>query len=358
MLKRATAAAQEFETSFWSGVDLNSLYRDMARADATPQGMAGIFEAGFREFGKLKQSSLGPEQVIEGSRRAMRVSQLREMDRLEHNLAFLATVSNTSPYIGLLGTVWGIMSSFQALGGMQSATICVVAPVHLRSALRDGDGPHRGDPGRHLLQPLRGSGRPPRGALRHVHGRAVGDLPAQRRAARRAEPRRGPRQRATSSRSSRHEHEQEQSKGKRRLMSEINVVPYIDVMLVLLIIFMITAPLLTQGISVDLPNAPAQQLDPELLKDNEPLVLSVDREGQFYLNIGDDEDQPIDDATVVERASAVLRRNAQTPVLVKADEAVPYGRVVTGAVLLQQAGATKIGFQTDPGGDERDAGGR
>jgi len=128
VLKRAVGAAQEFETSFWSGVDLSSLYREMARADSTPQGMSGIFESGFREFGKLKQSSLSPEQIIEGSRRAMRVSHLREMDRLEHNLAFLATVSNTSPYIGLLGTVWGIMSSFQALGGLQSATIAVVAP--------------------------------------------------------------------------------------------------------------------------------------------------------------------------------------------------------------------------------------
>ena len=82
-------------------------------------------------------------------------------------------------------------------------------------------------------------------------------------------------------------------------------------------------------------------------------MLSVDREGKYYLNVGDDEDMPIDDATVVERASAVLRRNAQTPVLVQADETVPYGRVVTGAVLLQQSGATKIGFQTDPGGSER-----
>jgi biopolymer transport protein TolQ len=128
VINRALASAQDFETSFWSGVDLNSLYREMARSDATPQGMAGIFEAGFREFGKLKQSSLSPEQIIEGSRRAMRVSQLREMDRLEHNLALLATVSNTSPYVGLLGTVWGIMTSFQALGGVQSATIAMVAP--------------------------------------------------------------------------------------------------------------------------------------------------------------------------------------------------------------------------------------
>ena len=133
-----------------------------------------------------------------------------------------------------------------------------------------------------------------------------------------------------------------------RLMSEINVVPYIDVMLVLLIIFMITAPLLTQGIKVDLPNAAADPLDPELLRDNEPLVLSIDREGQLYLNIGDDQESPIDERTVLARTAAVLRRNAQTPVLVKADEAVPYGRVVTGMVLLQQAGAERIGFITDP----------
>ena len=133
-----------------------------------------------------------------------------------------------------------------------------------------------------------------------------------------------------------------------RLMSEINVVPYIDVMLVLLIIFMITAPLLTQGIKVDLPNAAADPLDPELLRDNEPLVLSIDRDGHLYLNIGDDQESPINERTVLARTAAVLRRNAQTPILVKADEAVPYGRVVTGMVLLQQAGAEKIGFITDP----------
>ena len=136
--------------------------------------------------------------------------------------------------------------------------------------------------------------------------------------------------------------------GRRRLMSEINVVPYIDVMLVLLIIFMITAPLLTQGINVDLPEAGAEPLDPDFLRDNEPVVLSVDREGRFYLNIGEDVEAAIDEATVVDRTAAAIRRNAETPVLVKADEAVPYGRVVTGMVLLQQAGAQKVGFITDP----------
>jgi biopolymer transport protein TolR len=135
----------------------------------------------------------------------------------------------------------------------------------------------------------------------------------------------------------------------RRLMSEINVVPYIDVMLVLLIIFMITAPLLTQGITVDLPEAGAEPLAPEFLRDNEPLVLSIDRAGLYYLNVGgDDVESPIDAQTVVERTAIVVRRNAETPVLVKADQAVEYGRVVSGMVLLQQAGAKKIGFITDP----------
>ena len=142
---------------------------------------------------------------------------------------------------------------------------------------------------------------------------------------------------------------------KRRLMSEINVVPYIDVMLVLLIIFMITAPLLTQGINVDLPKAAANPIENQ--KD-EPLVLSIDRDGRFYLNIGDNPDAPVDDSAVLERVAAVLRRNADTPVLVKGDQSVPYGRVVVGAALLQQAGAGKIGFLTDPKALEQNDRGR
>jgi len=134
----------------------------------------------------------------------------------------------------------------------------------------------------------------------------------------------------------------------RRLMGEINVVPYIDVMLVLLIIFMVTAPLLTQGIQVDLPKAAAEPLDPELTQDELPLVLSVDQEGNLYLNAGDNEDAPVDARTVIARTAAVLRRRPETPVLVKADQAVAYGRVVNAMVLLQQGGAEKVGFITDP----------
>jgi len=138
------------------------------------------------------------------------------------------------------------------------------------------------------------------------------------------------------------------NKGRRRLMGEINVVPYIDVMLVLLIIFMITAPLLTQGIKVELPKAAAEPLDPAEVRNQEPLVLSLDASGRLYLNVGAQPAQPLDDATALARATAALRRAPQRAVLVKGDKAANYGRVVEAMVLLQQAGASKIGFLTDP----------
>ncbi|MEL6214348.1 MAG: protein TolR [Pseudomonadota bacterium] len=136
---------------------------------------------------------------------------------------------------------------------------------------------------------------------------------------------------------------------KRRLMGEINVVPYIDVMLVLLIIFMVTAPLLTQGIEVELPKADAAPIDIPQDETVLPIVLSIDADGALYLNLGTDKTSPIAAEDVTERVSIVLGRRADTPVLVKADQAVPYGRVVQGMVLLQKAGAESVGFITDPG---------
>jgi biopolymer transport protein TolR len=135
---------------------------------------------------------------------------------------------------------------------------------------------------------------------------------------------------------------------RRRLLAEINVVPYIDVMLVLLVIFMITAPLLKEGVKVDLPTAAAQPFDPSFLVKHEPLVLTIDRAGRLYLNFGPDQDKPAAEATVTSRTGALLRRDPLTPVLVRADTSVPYGTVVRAMVLLQQAGAAKVGFLTDP----------
>jgi len=128
VIRRARQEAEQFESSFWSGGDLAQLYRGIeARGGAT--GMASIFEFGFREFARLRQQgTTGADLLLEGARRAMRVAQLKEIDRLEHSLSTLATVGSTSPYVGLFGTVWGIMNAFTSLGNVQQATLAMVAP--------------------------------------------------------------------------------------------------------------------------------------------------------------------------------------------------------------------------------------
>jgi biopolymer transport protein TolR len=127
-------------------------------------------------------------------------------------------------------------------------------------------------------------------------------------------------------------------------MSEINVVPYIDVMLVLLIIFMVTAPMLMQGVKVELPEASA---DPVENQDSEPLIVSVDKAGQLFLNLGSQEDQVLSLATITDRVAKVMSRNPEKPVLVWGDRSVPYGDVVTVMVALQEAGAPSVGLVTE-----------
>ncbi len=127
MVRQARSDADRFENSFWSGGDLTALYRSIeSRGGAT--GMESIFEFGFREFARLRQQDGAADLLLEGARRAMRVAQLKEIDRLEQSLATLATVGSTSPYVGLFGTVWGIMSAFTSLSNVQQATLASVAP--------------------------------------------------------------------------------------------------------------------------------------------------------------------------------------------------------------------------------------
>ena len=135
---------------------------------------------------------------------------------------------------------------------------------------------------------------------------------------------------------------------RRRLMGEINVVPYIDVMLVLLIIFMITAPLLAEGVKVELPKAGARPIPPEMLKDSKPIVLSIDAQGRLFLNYNQPEDEPLTAEKVEAQAAAVLRRAPQTTVLVRGDYRVAYGEVVGAMTILQRAGASQVGFVTQP----------
>lgn len=128
-IKEMRASTANFEHTFWSGGDLSELYANSMKRKSNMQGIEAIFQAGFKEFLRLhKQAGITAVAVMEGAQRAMRVAEMREQDKLETHLPMLATVGSTSPYIGLFGTVWGIMISFQALANVQQATVSMVAP--------------------------------------------------------------------------------------------------------------------------------------------------------------------------------------------------------------------------------------
>jgi biopolymer transport protein TolQ len=128
-IRRAEDTSEEFEERFWSGIDLSDLYRELASEEYESEGMENIFLQGFKDFARLRQQpGITPDAVVEGAQRAMRVALSRELDKLDERLPFLATVGSTSPYIGLFGTVWGIMNSFRSLGAVKQATLAMVAP--------------------------------------------------------------------------------------------------------------------------------------------------------------------------------------------------------------------------------------
>ena len=129
VLNLAARKSKQFEDRFWSGIDLSKLSVDLSQSTQKKQGLESLFLAGYKEFMRLRQQSgVSPEAVMDGTHRAMRVAHSREVEKLEQNLSFLATVGSVTPYIGLFGTVWGIMTSFIALGSVKQATLAMVAP--------------------------------------------------------------------------------------------------------------------------------------------------------------------------------------------------------------------------------------
>ncbi|MRX27332.1 protein TolQ [Kangiella sp. HZ709] len=129
VLNLAARSGRKFEDQFWSGIDLSKLFSDLNQRAKAATGLESLFQSGYREFMRLSsQQGTSPDAVMDGTHRAMRVSHSREIEKLERNLSFLATVGSVTPYIGLFGTVWGIMNSFIALGSVKQATLAMVAP--------------------------------------------------------------------------------------------------------------------------------------------------------------------------------------------------------------------------------------
>ena len=127
-LRAARRRSSSFEARFWSGGSVAELYRETQNRDAAPDGSERLFAAGFGEYARLQKQGQQPQQILDGAQRSMRIALSRETDRLDGNLSFLATVGSTSPYVGLFGTVWGIMNAFQSLSNVSQATLALVAP--------------------------------------------------------------------------------------------------------------------------------------------------------------------------------------------------------------------------------------
>jgi len=129
VLAEAQREAENFEEKFWSGADLTAMHEGISSSHRSTRGMEKVFDSGFAEFIRMReQGRMGPNAMVEGAQRAMRIALTRETEDLEHHLNFLATVGSTSPYVGLFGTVWGIMTSFHQLANVNQATIAMVAP--------------------------------------------------------------------------------------------------------------------------------------------------------------------------------------------------------------------------------------
>jgi biopolymer transport protein TolQ len=127
-IRQSQAEAKEFEGRFWSGINLSELFSQLSQSEQRRFGLEAIFENGFREFARARRAELENSESVRSAHRAMKVSMAREIEMLDSNLTFLATVGSVSPYVGLFGTVWGIMESFRALAGVQQATLAMVAP--------------------------------------------------------------------------------------------------------------------------------------------------------------------------------------------------------------------------------------
>jgi len=326
-LRRLNARSTEFEQAFWSGNSLDDLYERISNQPRDP--MSAVFVSAMREWRRTStRDSGGPESRVGIGDRIDRVMQItldREMDRTEKNMTFLATTGSTAPFIGLFGTVWGIMNSFQAIAISKNTSLAVVAPGIAEALFATALGLLAAIPAVVAFNKLSKDMDRYAGRLDSFAGEFSAILSR--------EMERGLIMAARLQRSS------VRSRGRHRTgpMSEINVTPMVDVMLVLLVIFMVTAPLLTVGVQVDLPKTKASIIRGE----DEPLAITVDREGQLFL-----QETKIELEGLLPRLTAITGNNPDVRIFVRGDAAVDYGRVMEVMGTINAAGYNKVALVT------------
>ena len=326
-LRRVNSLNDVFEREFWSGTSLNDLFAAAAQNARLAGPMERIFASGMREYQKLRERRISDAAtLLDGARRAMRASFQRELDAIETHLSFLASVGSVSPYVGLFGTVWGIMHAFTGLASLQQVTLATVAPGIAEALVATALGLFAAIPAVVAYNPLRPRHRPRGDPAGDLH-RGVLQHPA-------AQPGGAGRQR----RGSLMPHVAQRGRG-RRTMNEINMVPFIDVMLVLLIIFMVTAPLIAPSL-IDLPTVGKAAKQPDQI-----VQVLVGKEGTLELKSGD----KTLSMQLEEIPPAVLQAQSGQPpgsvaVVISADRNVKYETVVKVMDTLQRAGVQRVGL--------------
>jgi len=323
----------KFEQVFWSGQSLEELYQALAQRRNT--GMAALFVAAMREWKRSLERDAGKPMPGVQLRvdKVMDVTISREVERMERRLTFLATVGSTAPFVGLFGTVWGIMSSFQAIAMSKNTNIAVVAPGIAEALFATALGLLAAIPAvifynkfnsEVARQASRLEGfadefgailsrqidRTSSGISFMAVGLQVGGALGGRRARRRSA----------------------------RPMAEINVTPMVDVMLVLLIIFMVTAPLLTVGVPIDLPKTDAKQIE----GDKEPLTISIQPDGKIFLQ---ETELSLDE--IVPKLTAISKNGFDERIFVRGDRRVDYGQIMKVMATINAAGFRRIALISD-----------
>jgi biopolymer transport protein TolQ len=312
VLKRANRDTDRFEDDFWKGGDLNELFQ---RATQNRGGaLERIFSSGFREYAKHRRQGTSSAATMDSARRAMRASYQREIDALEANLSGLATIGSVSPYVGLFGTVWGIMNAFRGLQNVSQATLAQVAPGIAEALIATAIGLFAAIPA--VVAYNRYTHDVDRLATRFESFIEEFSYILQRQGLAMRRP--------------------------RKSINQINVVPYIDVMLVLLVIFMVTAPLINPGV-IELPSVGSQLAAPVA-----PLEISVRNDQSLWLRDGAASPVRVSPEELVARLRDHQARSPDQAVVIAADRAVRYEEVVRVLDLLQQRGVRKVGLLLRP----------
>ena len=337
VFKTANRDADEFEGRFWSGAELHKLYAGAADRNRVVTGLEAIFEAGFREFTRLRDKrGLDGRAQLEGAQRAMRVTYTREVDQLERNLELLANIGSTAPYVGLVGTVFGIMVTMHdMLNSGEQAGIAAVAPGISEALFATAIGLFVAIPA--VWAYNRFTTRVERLSVRYESFAEEFSSILQRQSS-------GEQAELPMAGSIFH-------RKRRKLKSEINVVPYIDVMLVLLIIFMVTAPLLTLSVDVKLPSSSAKAVETR----NEPIIVIAYPDGRFGLKLPEAKQPEVLDAAGLEAKVAAIRgeQGNELRIMVAAEGSAPYQKVLDAMDVLRRAKVSNVSLMTNAGGNAR-----